>query len=103
VLGSAGDAVTILSSAPDSINGIPAMCYELQVDWTKARQWTNQASYPLGEPSSDGVAVMMLWVDAHYRPMRRSATKSDVWEFTYQDWGQPVTILPPPSDQVTSG
>lgn len=102
LLSSAGDAVTILSSAADSINGIPATRYELQVDWTKARQRTDQATYP-GEPSSGGVAVMMLWVDAHYRPLRRSATKSDVWEFTYQDWGQPVTILPPPSDQVTSG
>ncbi|WP_156935327.1 serine/threonine-protein kinase [Pseudonocardia spinosispora] len=87
-----GDAVSIVESAEELVDGVRARRYTLRVDVARA----------LGREIDD----LQVWLDADDHPLRTLAvahptdTSTVRGETTYRGWGDPVEITPPPADQI---
>lgn len=108
-----GDAVTIVESVEEPLDGVRAMRYKLRVDLAKAaeRQADPAIKQSLQQSVQSGLATLdyTLWLDAANRTMRVLVDQplpGNQGTFTldarYRDWGQPVQIDPPPADQVAT-
>jgi hypothetical protein len=108
-----GDAVTIVETAQEQLEGSPAVRYRLKVDLVKAaaNQTDPAVKQNLQQSVQSGLTSLeyALWLDAQNRlvrvlvdqplPRNQGAFTLDAH---YRDWGQPVEIEQPPADQVFS-
>jgi hypothetical protein len=106
-----GDAISIVETAEEPLDGLRTMRYKLRVDLAKAadRQPDAGLKKSLQDSVQSGLATLdyTLWIDAQNRlarvlvdqPLPRNGGTFSL-DARYRDWGQPVQIDPPPADQV---
>lgn len=108
-----GDAITIVDSAQEPIDGTPAVRYNLRVDLTKAAaDRSNPASAQAAKSAvADGQSSLDLtiWIDEKnslVRTMSHQQEPGNPGRFTldahYGDWGKSVKIAPPPTEDVAA-
>lgn len=106
-----GDAVRITAATDDTVDGTPAVRYQLRVDVAKAAAAAQdpevrKALQGLAEAGSTGYDAA-VWLDQQDRtlkyeqvqPLPDGASSDTV--ATVSGWGQPVDISPPPPEQVS--
>ncbi|HEX4356390.1 MAG TPA: hypothetical protein VH141_02635 [Pseudonocardia sp.] len=108
-----GDAVSIVDSAQEPIDGTPAVRYDLRIDLTKAAaDRGNPASaqaaktaVTAGQTTQD----LKMWVDEKNNLVRTTSsqqTSGTPGVFTldahYGEWGKPIKIAPPPLEEVAA-
>jgi len=109
-----GDDASIVQSTDDTLDGVPAVRYNITLDLTRATQQQNNPAVmqalanlvQTGGASDDTT----LWLDARNRPLRMVLSKTQtaddgthtnyVVTVRYRDWGQPVDIPLPTPDQI---
>ena len=89
----------------DTVNGAPATHYALTVDLTKV-DFPGQLGQVIQQAHITAVPVD-LWTDSHDRPVQLSENisvggHSVTVQVGVSDFDKPVTISPPPSDQVSA-
>lgn len=106
---------TITASRPDTVDGAPATDYTIAVDTTKLLH-SNRAT-PQVRQMLDASGMQLpprlnfdIWINSANLPvryaMREQVTTSTsgpvtvTMDFSYTDWGKPVSIQAPPADQV---
>lgn len=106
-LASAGGQLT--AADRDTTDGQPTVRYAVHVDVTRA-----QASGPAGQVAAEllrnGVQQLdfQLWLGAQDRPARLASSQAlpDFGPVTgsvsFDNWGQPVSIIAPPANQITT-
>ena len=105
-----GDDAAIIGVVDGDLDGVPVVKYSVSVDIARAaerqknqrRKEILQGHLEQGETSTD----ITLWVDSDNRPLRVSIrsgkpTRITSVDIRYRDWGKPVTIGPPPTDETT--
>lgn len=106
-----GDAITIVDSAEEQLEGSPAVRYRLRVDMAKAvgYQTDPATKQNLQQSVQSGLTSLeyTLWVDGQNRLVRVLVDQPlprNQGTFTldahYRDWGGPVQVDQPPADQV---
>jgi hypothetical protein len=106
-----GDAVTIVDSTEEQLEGSPAVRYRLKVDMAKAveRQPDPAIKQNLQQSVQSGLTALeyTLWMDGQNRLVRVLVDQplpQNQGTFTmdahYRDWGRPTQIDQPPADQV---
>jgi hypothetical protein len=108
-----GDAVSIVDSAQEPVDGSPAVRYDLRVDLAKAAAdranpasaLTAKTAVAAGQATED----LKIWVDERnnlVRTMSSQVTSGTEGKFTldahYASWGKPVKIVPPPLEDVAA-
>lgn len=106
-----GDAITIVDSAEEQLEGSPAVRYRLRVDMAKAA--ANQSDVAIKQNLQQSVQSGLtaleytLWLDGQNRLLRVLVDQplpQNQGTFTldahYRDWGRPMQIDQPPADQV---
>lgn len=106
-----GDAVAIVESAEEPLDGVPSARYKIRADLAKAAQ--NQTDPARRQAFAQSVRAGLtsidytMWLDAQNRMMRvlvdqRLPGNQGTFTFDarYRDWGQPVQITVPPPTQV---
>lgn len=103
-------ATKIESSAPETINGVPATRYDLRVLTERAAHITQDPSQRtrLQRAADDGIPELgyRLWIDQSGLPVRFAANEevSQAGQVsltsTYRDWGVPAELRAPPAEQV---
>lgn len=109
-----GDDASIVQSTDDTLDGVPAVRYNITLDLTKATQQQGNPAVmqalanlvQTGGASDDTT----LWLDARNRPLRMVLSKTQtaddgthtnyVVTVRYREWGQPVDIPVPTADQI---
>jgi hypothetical protein len=81
--------------------------YVINVDTQKAQANNPLATDPQVKAELRGLpktTKVNMWVDNHNLPAKFAASlgKLGSYSMTFTDWGKPVSIQPPPSNQVTS-
>ncbi|MFC7341070.1 hypothetical protein [Saccharopolyspora griseoalba] len=103
-------ATRVQSSAPDDVDGRPATRYDLRVRTEQAAKMApdEQQRKRFEEAAHAGEREMgfQLWIDGSGAPVKFTATE-EVKQAgqvsltsTYRDWGSPVAIEPPPTEEV---
>ncbi|HTK60887.1 MAG TPA: hypothetical protein VL595_00875 [Pseudonocardia sp.] len=106
-----GDAITIVDSAEEQLEGSPAVRYRLRVDMAKAAANQSDAAIKqnLQQSVQSGLTALeyTLWLDGQNRLLRVLVDQplpQNQGTFTldahYRDWGRPMQIDQPPADQV---
>jgi hypothetical protein len=106
-----GDAITIVDSTEENLEGSPSVRYRLSVDMVKAveHQTDPTIKQNLQQSVQSGLTTLgyTLWLDARNRLVRVLVDQplpQNQGTFTldahYRDWGQPVQIDQPPADEV---
>ncbi|NUS42926.1 MAG: hypothetical protein HOQ24_04465 [Mycobacteriaceae bacterium] len=108
---------TVTGTHADKVDGKRATRYELSVDVaaltkTMLDHTTNDLLRGgLQDISKNGAAMTaQIWIGADNLPLKQVTKMSasmdspaQVQTMTYGDWGAPLTIAPPPADQVSAG
>lgn len=106
-----GDAITIVDSTEEQLEGSPAVRYRLKLDMAKAvaAQPDPALKQSLQQSVQSGLTALeyTLWLDGQNRLVRvllDQPLPQNQGTFTldahYRDWGQPMQIDQPPADQV---
>jgi hypothetical protein len=108
------DLGTLKQIGTETVNGVSATHYSVTVDLAKVAKQHPEVAEILNVLIQQGVRTqdVQLWVDAQKRPVRivtsaqlpnpaKAGVKiSTTQSVDFTDWGAPVTIQAPPSDQV---
>src|SRR5262249_40419046 len=108
-----GDAVSIVGSAEEPLDGAHAVRYDLRVDLVKAAALRVDPVTGLPTPPrrlTSGQATTQdftPWVDQNNRLLRTQVTRPNpsvpgtfTLDAQFRDWAKPVRISPPAPDQV---
>jgi hypothetical protein len=104
------DAGTITSKTPDTLNGAPTTRYVIRVDTQKLLN-SRAISLQLKQQLSSAAASLpptidyTMWLNSQNLPVKLTTSEKMASQqinvtVTYSDWGQPITITPPPADQI---
>jgi hypothetical protein len=110
------DVGTLKQVGTETVNGVSATHYSITVDLAKVAQQHPDLADVLNLLIKQGVKTqdVQLWVDSQKRPVRivtsgqlpnpaKPGTKIESKQTVdFTDWGAPVTIQAPPSDQVAN-